>query len=212
MVIGTAATLALYCPRCGKIQNHDISRFDMKDSARLDLICSCGQIQATLTVCRHQYLLNIPCLVCQTNHVIRLDKKAFWHTKFDKIYCAQENLELGFIGQRANIEKTIADHKREFDNMVHELDFDDNGEYIENPSVMLEILNRVHDIAERGNIVCRCGSTAVEINLLPDGIEISCACCGGHKIISARSEHDLESVAALQAIELVAECRSQQKQ
>lgn len=212
MAIGTTATLALYCPRCGKIQKHDVSRFTMKDSARFDLMCSCGQIQASLTACRHQYLLNIPCLVCQTNHTIFLDKKKFWNTRFDKIYCAQENLELGFIGQKENIEQTIADHKREFDSMVSEMEFDDYGEYIENPSVMLEILNRVHDIAERGQIFCHCGSSAVEINLLPDGLELSCAHCGGHKIIEARSEKDLTYVASLETIELVAERRSHQKQ
>ncbi|MPN01825.1 hypothetical protein SDC9_149037 [bioreactor metagenome] len=212
MIIGTAATLALYCPRCGKIENHDISRFVMKNSVRLDLSCSCGQIQATLTACRHQYLLNIPCLVCQTNHVIRLNKKEFWHTEFDKIYCAQENLELGFIGQRKIIEKTIADHKREFDSIIHEMDFDDYGEYIENPSLMLEILNRVHDIAEHGGIFCRCGSSAVEINLLPDGIELRCVHCGGHKVIDARREQDLALINTLEVIELIAERRSHHKQ
>ncbi|MDD4600286.1 hypothetical protein SDC9_22936 [bioreactor metagenome] len=211
MVIGTAATLALYCPRCGKIQKHDISRFALRDSVRIDLACSCGQIQATLTACRHQYLLNIPCLVCQMNHIISLNKKKFWHTNFEKIYCARENLEMGFIGQKEKIEQKIADHKREFDSMVHELDVDDYGEYIENPPVLLEILNRVHDIAERGHIVCHCGKSAVEINLLPDGIELSCAHCGSHKIIEARREQDLAYIASLEKIELVAERRSHQK-
>lgn len=211
MVIGTVATLALYCPRCGKIQKHDISRFAMKDSIRRDLMCSCGQIQGTLTACRHQYLLNIPCLVCQANHVICLDSKTFWRTPIDKIYCAQENLELGFIGQRQNIEDTIDNHKREFDSLVHEMDNEDYGEHIENPPIMLEILNRVYDIAEKGDIFCRCGSTAVEIQLLPDGIELDCVNCGGRKIIPAQSEQDLSYVDALEAIEIVPERRSGQK-
>lgn len=211
MIIGAVATLALYCPRCGKIQNHDVSRFIMKDSARLDLYCSCGQLQAVFTACRHQYLLNIPCLVCQTNHVISLDKKKFWHAKFEKIYCVQENLELGFFGKRNLIEKMLADHKREFDSLVHEMAFDDYGEYIENPLIMLEILNRIHDIAENGGIFCSCGSTAVEINLLPDGIELSCIHCGAQKIIDARREQDLTLINSLEVIELISGRRSHQK-
>lgn len=211
MVIGSVATLALYCPRCGKIKKHDISRFAMKDSVRRDLTCSCGQIQGTLTSCRHQYLLNIPCLVCQTNHIICLDSKTFWRTPIDKIYCTQENLELGFIGQRQNIEDTIANHKREFDSIVHEMDNEDYGEHIENPPVMLEILNRVHDFAEKGDIFCRCGSAAVEVQLLPDGIELDCVNCGGRRIISAQSEQDLSYVDTLEAIEIIPERRSGQK-
>ncbi len=205
MVIGTVATVALYCQRCGKLQQHDISRFGLKDSAHRDLLCSCGQIQATLTRCRRQYLLNIPCIVCQTNHIICLDGRKLWHIDLEKLYCVQENLELGFVGKHKVIEDTIATHKREFDKLVHEFDSDDCDEYIENPPVMLEILNRVHDIAENGGVLCHCGSTAVEVAVLPDGIELTCAKCGGHKVIPAQSEQDLSYIMALQIIEILPE-------
>jgi ribosomal protein L44E len=202
MIIGTVATIALYCPRCGKLQKHDISRFGLKEAVNRDLLCSCGQIQATLTRCKRQYLLNIPCTICQTNHIICLDGRKLWRIDLEKLYCVQENLELGFVGKRRIIEDTIATHKREFDNFVHECGNDENDEYIENPPVMLEILNRVHDIAENGGVLCHCGSTAVTVTVLTAGIELICTKCGDHKVIPAQSEQDLSYIMAVETIEI----------
>lgn len=225
MIIGAVATLALYCPRCGKIQIHDISRFDLNKAGRRALLCSCGQVQATIAgTCHRQYLLNIPCVVCQTNHIICLDNRSFFpvdindagqYNKVKKIYCPQENIELGFIGERPVIQQTIAEHKQEFDRLMREdeFEYDDCGydEYVENPQIMFEILNKVHDIAEKGGVFCRCGSISIEADILPKCIELRCRQCGGQQIIPAESEQDLAQVELLETIELVPVRRSRSK-
>jgi hypothetical protein len=211
MVISAVATLALYCPCCGKIQMHDISRFDLKAVTRRDFLCSCGQHKATMTSTGRQCLLDIPCVVCQTNHIICLDSKQFWHTDLDKIYCSQENLELGFVGNRQAVEQIIAAHKREFESFVHEMDDDAQDENIEDSQIMLEILNKVHDIAEKGGVYCHCGSTAIRAAVLPTCIELECVQCGSMKTIQAKNEQDLAYSKKLDTIELVPRRRSSQK-
>ncbi len=217
MIIVAVATLALYCPRCGKIQTHDISRFDQNKAGSRALLCSCGQVQATISGARHrQYLLNIPCIVCQTNHIICLDSRSFFpvgtddtalSNKVEKIYCPEENIELGFVGDRPVIQQTIAEHKQEFDRLVQEdeFEYDDCGydEYVENPQVMFEILNKVHDIAEKGGVFCRCGSLSIEAEVLPECIELKCRQCGSRQIIPAQSDQDLTQAELLETIELV---------
>jgi len=204
VVISAITTLALYCQRCGKIHLHDISRFSLKRAGQLELTCSCNQVQATLTrTGSRQYLLCIPCVVCQDNHIICLDSKKLWRTQIDKIYCVNDNFELGFVGNRAAISEILAGHKREFERLVRETDNDENEEQIETQQIMLEILNKVHDIAEQGGVYCGCGSGAVEASLLTDCIMLECLKCGGHYMLPAQTEHDLVYAQSLSIIELV---------
>jgi len=210
MVINTISTLALYCSRCGKIHMHNISRFNLKNTGRRNLLCSCGQIQATITSSgERQCLLDIPCVLCQTNHVICLDSKRLWHADIDKIYCVQEKFELGFIGERRVITETVNKYKVEFEKLA--ADMDEYDDYIQNPQVMLETLNKIHDMAEKGGLHCRCGSSAIGAEVLPDGIELECAQCGGQLVIPAQSEQDLTYIQALEDIEIVSLRRSRHK-
>ena len=210
MVINTVSTLALYCSRCGKIHMHNISRFNLKNTGRRNLVCSCGQIQATITSSgERQCLLDIPCVLCQTNHVICLDSKRLWHADIDKIYCVQENFELGFIGERQVIVETVNKYKVEFEKLA--ADMDEYDDYIQNPQVMLETLNKIHDMAEKGGLHCRCGSSAIGVEVLLDGIELECAQCGGRLVIPAQSEQDLTYIQALEDIEIISLRRTRHK-
>lgn len=200
MLVNTVSTLALYCSRCGKIEMHDLSRFTLKGAVGRELMCSCGQHQATIAGVGHgQYFLDVPCVVCETNHIICVDVKEFWQGRVNKIYCTAANLELGFSGHRQAIEQTIADQQREFDSIVREVAHD---EFVENPQVMFEVLNKIHDIAERGGVFCRCGGTVIEADVQADQVELVCMNCDGRRAIAARSEADLQAVQSWATIEL----------
>lgn len=221
MVISAVATFALYCPRCGKLQLHDVSRFNLKMAESHVLRCSCGQVQATITSARHhQYILSIPCVSCNTNHVVCLDSRRFLgseeHQKtLSKIYCPVENLELGFAGNRNSIEFFMNEHRQEVERLAREMYKNEYSEYdesIENPQIMLEVLNRVHDIAETGQVHCRCGSSAIEAMIMPECIELYCRSCGAQMAIPAVCEQDLEKVQRQATIELIPSCYSKRKQ
>ncbi|MCE5285928.1 MAG: hypothetical protein LLG02_08800 [Pelosinus sp.] len=222
MVISTLATFALYCPRCSKLELHDVSCFKLKMAESHILRCSCGQVQAAVTsACHHQYILSIPCASCNTNHVVCLDSRRFLGSgadsanKLTKIYCPVENLELGFAGKRDSIEFFMNEHRQEVERLAREMYKNEYSEYdesIENPQVMLDVLNRVHDIAETGQVHCRCGSGAIEAMIMPECIELYCRSCGAQMAIPAVSEHDLETVRSLESIELIPSYYSKRKQ
>lgn len=211
-MVNTVSTLALYCSRCGKIHMHNISRFELKNTGGRKLLCSCSQLQATITsVGERQCLLTIPCVLCQTNHVICLDSKRLWHADMDKIYCVQENFELGFIGAKQVILETVTKYKVEFEKLASDMAIDEYDDYVENPQVMLETLNKIHDMAEKGGLHCRCGSSAIGAEVLPEGIELECAQCGGQLTIPAQNEQDLTYIEALEDIEIISPKRSRHK-
>lgn len=212
MIINAVSTLALYCPRCGKIELHNVSRFAINNSA-CQLACSCGQSQGTISVAgRRQYLLDIPCVVCETNHLIFLDSNLFRQPKASRIYCDQANLELGFVGNPEAIAAMVNKHKQEVASLASELEGQPDGSGIENSQILLEILNKIHDIAEQGGVYCSCGnSTDVEVDVLVDAVELSCHQCEGRLLISAKDEQDLARLSAMGAIELVPLRRTNRK-
>jgi predicted RNA-binding Zn-ribbon protein involved in translation (DUF1610 family) len=202
LIINAVSTLALYCPRCGKIELHNVSRFAINNSA-CQLTCSCGQVQGSISVAgRRQYLLDIPCVVCETNHMIFLDSNLFRQPKASKIYCDQANLELGFVGNPEAIAAMIDKHKQEVASLASELEEQAEGSTIENSQILLEILNKIHDIAEQGGVYCSCGNTDVEVDVLVDAVELSCPQCEGRLLISAKDEQDLARLSAIGVIEL----------
>ncbi|WP_425059710.1 hypothetical protein SCACP_03110 [Sporomusa carbonis] len=211
MAISAVSTLALYCSRCGKIELHNVSRFAINNSRR-QLVCSCGQIQGAIACAgRRQYLLDIPCVVCETNHLIFLDSKLFRQPRASKIYCNQANLELGFVGSPEAIAETIAKHNQAVASLASEMDEQTGGQGIENSQVLLEILNKIHDIAEQGGVYCCCGSTDIAADVLGDAIELSCSQCDGRLVIPARDEHDLAQLSAMGIIELAPLRRTNRK-
>jgi hypothetical protein len=204
MVINSHATLALYCQKCGNLMMHDLSRFALKTELPKELVCGCGHCQATIVSAGlRQCLLSIPCVVCEMDHVIMLDSKQFWRESVDKVYCVEENLELGFVGCRQAITALIATHKREMDNLFLENSYQDPEEAVVNSQVMLEIINLVHDITERGGVYCRCGGTTIETDILADRVEIICGHCGGRQVIPALQDSDVVKLKMHDAIEIV---------
>ncbi|MBP2650778.1 MAG: hypothetical protein H6Q74_1603 [Firmicutes bacterium] len=200
MLINTEASLALYCSCCGKIKLHDISRFSLKNSVGRKLLCDCGQYMATINGIRHdQCLLDVACLTCETNHIVCVDLQDIWKGKVEKIYCSVSKLELGVSGNRQAIEEAVAKQELEFDSITREIDNDD---YIEKPQVMIEVLNKISDIAETGGVCCSCGGHFIEADVKPDHVELICMQCDGRRLISAKTEADVLTVKSLVSIEI----------
>lgn len=199
MFIRTTTTIALYCVHCGKIELHDISLFQINKHS-LTLFCSCGKMQGTVSRnLRGFYLLKIPCVICDTTHLLSIESKKFWCVKLDKLYCTHENIEIGFIGKRSNIEKQLETYKHELEVLCQEMNDDED---VCNPPVMFEILNMIHDYAENDKIYCTCGSHIYDIEVLNDSIELRCSDCNSHLVINACTEEDAKKLKDNHIIEI----------
>jgi hypothetical protein len=184
---------------------HDISRFTIKNifDSRRKLSCSCGQAQISLvSISRLQYLFKIFCVVCDSEHLIGFDSKKLWQGDAVKIYCPYSSMELGMAGGRQTTENIIACQKNAAFNLARELSKSNDAEEIENPSIMLEILNKIHDIAEQDGLYCDCGSANVRIDFLNNAIELRCIKCERRIIIPAKCEADRSQAEKLSSIEL----------
>jgi len=199
MTKGTLATLALYCGHCGKLHMQELSRFVLHGNQQVQLRCSCGQKLATLSSTGRQVLLRLPCAVCRKEHIVCFDVREFWQGQFEKIYCRTEKIELGYWGEQILIRGMVDECTRECSRLIPDIGAE---EYVEDPRVMLEVLNRIHDLAEQEEVYCACGSCTIEVQLLPDGVVLECMCCGGVLVIPASTEGDLRCFEHVDAIEL----------
>ncbi len=199
MLIHAGWSVALYCQHCGKIEIHDISYFDANSGMQM-LKCSCRHIKAKLMrTGSHQFGLQIPCSACGYLHEARFSRRSLMKTKLEAIHCAQDNFELGYAGRREAIKEFLAYNRREFDTMNMAC----SGEEIEKQVILLEVLNKLHDIAESDGVVCACGQPELDADIVGDSVVIECQHCGRFQLLPAKTEEDLQRMNALNKIELI---------
>jgi hypothetical protein len=202
MVISAITTIALYCPYCGIPHLHDLNQFFLRTGSQQELLCSCGKFRAVVLSSHYrQWIFQIPCIVCGSEHIICVDRNRLAEEQAIKLYCNQENMELGLIGAHEVVKKMVAEQQSAVSRLFFEPSA--NEEKSSDPQLLFAALNRIHDIAEAGGLFCHCGSKNIQAFILADCIEIRCMACGNHTKIAAHSKEDLKHMANLTTIELM---------
>lgn len=201
MVIITDVLLGMRCPECGKLDYHRLSRFNFSGRKRVEIKCACGAVKLGIsTRNRKDYLLQVPCVVCETSHALAISARMLWHGEVAYLYCQETGLDLGYLGPEEDVLVLSAAHEESMEALANE--FEKEDEYFHNPEIMYEVLNRLHDIAEQGTLYCQCGNVDVDVDIFPDRLELNCQDCDSINIIYAETEEDLRVIRDTEAIEL----------
>lgn len=184
------AAIALFCPHCGALKIHPFTRFNL--SVGTELSCCCGHMQGRIvSVTERQLILSLPCMLCVTEHKKVIDLRKFWHMDTERLYCDEANIEMGFLGDRVLLEEMFAYQQSEFERVSAE-DYEDAE--VDNPPVMFEIFNCIHDLAAQGAVVCRCGSPVIEAELFSDAVTLFCRQCGSGMKVPALADNHVQEV------------------
>lgn len=188
--------LALRCSLCGKLDFHVLSPFSFSGKKVHHIHCGCGFRKAMIGTKDHKrFWLQIPCVVCETDHIFRLTAAELWTSELEELLCPGTGHELGYLGNAPDV-CAAADLWDNADNAG----FDD---YFVNPAVMFEILNHLHDIAEKKGLYCQCGNRKIEVELYPERLELRCPQCSSCSIVYAETDDDLQVVQRIKNIEMV---------
>lgn len=199
MVIQTNTTIALRCPRCGTIGMYPVSRFALQRDRLRRLDCSCGERVASVgSRSGVQVWVQIPCQVCGTEHFIYFSSREFWSGELHHIYCAETGVEIGFFGSEPGVEELAG--RADMPPAGPEESEDD---YFINPAVMFEVLNYVHDLAERNKLSCLCGNLNLKIEICPGHIEIQCPQCSRRLRLPATRDEDARAVRGFRTIQVI---------
>ncbi|WP_418791150.1 hypothetical protein [Phosphitispora sp. TUW77] len=201
MIIATDFLIAMRCPLCGKLDFHSISRFAFVGVKNIKITCACGAPKLIIGTknCR-QFWLQVPCMLCETNHLVYYKAKQLWANKVEFFYCNDTNVELGFFGPEEKVYALAEKYEYGLESLFDGLGYDD---YFYNPEIMFEVLNCLHDVAEEGFLYCECGSSQIEIDIFPDRVELNCKDCKSIRAVYAENDEDLIKIKDTPKIVLV---------
>ncbi len=225
MLVTTETSLALRCAQCGRLDVHPLSLFAFSGNHTVRLTCSCGAHKLTVGQRGGQFYLQFPCFLCDHTHFLYFPRAAFWAPELKQIACPETGLDLGFFGANRPLEQALSDAlgaagegahgegappggwpkvrgtlpipDQDALDLVEEVGFD---EYFENPQVMYQLLNRLHEMAANGKLHCVCGNPDVQVEVLPDRVELTCPTCGRWRPLVAESDQDLAQLDRLERL------------
>ncbi|MGI5854439.1 MAG: hypothetical protein ACOX8I_08980 [Bacillota bacterium] len=200
MLITSERTVALRCPLCGRLNVHSFTVFDFGREHSLNFECSCGFGFLTITTTDFRdYVLQLPCLICENTHYIRIGHHELWESSIYQLTCPENKTVMGYIGDEKEIMTIVTEEAHDPDSIINDEGFSD---YFKSPEIMYQVMKKLHAIADRGDLYCSCGHTDIDVEVYPDRLELHCAACHGLTIVYAENAEDLQAITEANVIEL----------
>lgn len=189
MLIDTHKTISYKCSFCGSDHFININFFNLQSQGEQAYSCRCSN---SSVVIRFEDARNMslcaPCFGCGEVHRHYLPLRKLLKSELIKLDCPVTGIEQIFFGNEENVRSALDEQQEKMRELVDSLGYDS---YFNNPEVMLQTVNRIHEIAAAGNMVCECGSHDIELCLLKDKAKLVCRKCGAHKYIPAANSGEL---------------------
>ncbi len=190
MVVDTNITVAYKCSSCGSLKFLYTGLFKISAFTGKMPACECsnsyieilGRMKKTLYV-------SMPCIACGTNHIYSLSLDDFLGGHAE-LKCPLAKIFNCFVGKDAQVKARVDDMLCRYDDFLDKLGYE---RYYDNTQVMYDSINRIHDIALHGSLLCKCGSSDIRLTPGSDRINLQCRKCLNTKIISAASCSDVQN-------------------
>lgn len=192
MVIRRDKTIAYKCFECGFNEINTLNIFNLSKEGEYIIECSdCGGSRLTIQKGVGKYTLIVDCFICSEHHVYTVSDKSFWADKPFSFACLSTGFDICFIGSKKEVEAFCDQLDEELDAMEESYE---EYESKEQGELMVNALNRIHDIAKGGNLFCICGSTDIGLDITPEGIKLLCRKCGATEFIDSFDDMAVEKL------------------
>lgn len=203
MLIDTCVTIAYKCTSCGTFEFFYISLFELSNKKECKLTCRCGKSSLLIREENYgDYKIRIPCISCGDEHIFTAGRKELLCRNINIFYCPVTGMQQCYVGNDSDVRVKVDALEKELDELIDLFGYDS---YFKNTRVMIDTLNRIHDIAEQGNLYCECGNEDIELILLQDKVCLQCKNCSGNKTIYAVNNEDLKDILRRKRVMLVNE-------
>lgn len=200
MIINTGTVLAIRCSYCGKLNFHAVSLFAFSGKKSLCFDCDCTEGFLIISLVKPgRFVLKTGCGMCETEHAYYFKYKELFSAGAVPLKCLETGLEIGFVGAKEQVIAALNDQETTFSDLVEDVGY---GKFFDNPEIMLQVIEHLNCLSEEGSLKCKCGNNNIDLDILPDRLEIVCNDCGNKGIVFAQNKNDLLALQAIGKIEL----------
>ena len=189
-------TLAYRCPHCGSAVTSLIGVFSLSaDMIRMK--CPCGGSDLSVVYTKDKKVrLQIPCFLCPKPHTFTISSQLFFETDLMAFPCPYSGINIGFVGNKESVDRAFEDANRELESILGEEDFSslsanrhNRADMFSDPQIMDIIMYVIHELNAEGEIRCKCpeGHGHYAVDILDEGVKISCEDCGASTLIPTDS-------------------------
>jgi len=192
MLIDTSITIAYKCTSCGSFEFFNVSLFTLIYKRDYGMKCHCRK--SCITIERegeNSFYISIPCIGCGNKHTYLLTRRSMFLGEPVVFSCPETAMQICFAGRDEAVRRKVDSLEEEFDELMDAYGYES---YFRNTQVMIDTLNRIHDIALSGNLYCECCDAGIELVLQSDCVLLRCSRCGGSKAIPAAKNSDLKDI------------------
>lgn len=201
MLIDMELTIAYKCFSCGTFDFTKVNLFKLFLNENIKSCCKCGNaILEIKKTNKNEFRLLVPCIGCGAKHQHLIHRESLLGNNVVIYTCPLTGIKNCFIGKDDLVRKFIDNFEKELNGIIDGLGYDS---YFANPQVMLDTLNKIHDIAEDGNLHCECGCDEIIVSMFPRGIALKCIKCCREAFIPASTNNDLKEILQRDTITLL---------
>ena len=189
-------TLAYRCPHCGAGVMSVVGLFSLS-ADMLKLKCDCGHSEMTVVYSKDGKIrLTVPCIFCPKPHTYVVNASIFFGKDLFVLPCAYSDMNIAMMGDVNKVKAELARTELELLDMLEESGIDSletlrqaesDADYpLTDPQIFDIIMFVINDLDAEGKIYCKCeneGEGDFEVEMLPDGIKVSCKKCGAMRVI-----------------------------
>ena len=193
-------TVAYRCPHCGAGVMSAVGLFSLS-ADMVKLKCTCGKSEMTIVYSKDgKVRLTVPCILCPNPHNFTVNSSVFFNNELFLLPCPYSDINICMTGEQNKVKAELARTELELLDLLEEHGLDNfdifRGEQtLTDPQILDIILFVINDLDAEGKIYCKCQQTGEdgdregdsEVEMLPEGIKVSCKCCGASKIIPSNS-------------------------
>ncbi len=184
------------CPKCGKAQIHQRSRFALS-AAAARMECECEKEALQVETDGVKFRLLVPCGLCGGTHQAECDARQLLHGRGIALSCPEKKQLCCYIGEEQQVVSAMEGLA-----LRVEKDKTEEPEAFTDNVIMYEVLSELKDIAARGGISCSCGSKEYAVQVGRATVDLICGKCGGRLRLNAATDEDLDRLCCHMTLEI----------
>ena len=190
-------TVAYRCPHCGAGVMSLVGLFTLS-ADMVKLKCTCGKSEMSIVYSKDGKIrLTVPCILCPNPHSFTLNSSVFFKNDLFVLPCPLSDINICIMGEQNQVKAELARTELELLDLLEEhgienFDIFHGEQTLSDPQILDIILFVIKDLDEEGKIYCKCSrdddeDSNYDVEILPEGIKVTCTKCKATKTISANS-------------------------